>query len=208
MKRTTKVIAELGIMLAILFVTMTLDRALSAWLPIAFTVITISVVATFAMLRNNPWYAIAAGFFFGLSSFITAFMFGKTTFYNPLVAILPRTFIGITGYGVYRLVRLALSWVNNERVKEYIALSFGGAFTAFSNTIYTLFCMWLFAKGDPLLMAFSLAFLTNILPELIIATIITPLLTLGVRRGLRLGVDGKPRKKQQAAKEATSEGEH
>lgn len=207
MKRTTKVIAELGVMLAVLFVSMTLDRALSMWTPIAFTVVSISVVATFAMLRNNPWYALASGFFFGIASLITAFMFGRTTFYNPLVAVLPRTFIGITGYGVYRLVRLALTWVNNERVKEYISLSFGGAFTAFSNTIFTLLCMWAFAKGDPLFRAFSVVFLTNILPELIIATVVTPILTLGVRRGLRLGVDGKPRKKQQTA-ETSGEGEN
>ncbi|MBQ7227017.1 MAG: hypothetical protein IJX05_01300 [Clostridia bacterium] len=195
-KNTTRVISLLAVMLALLFVAMTLDRAISVWSPVSFAIVSTATVSTFALLKRKFQVAIAAGFFFGIASLVTAFMFGKTTFYNPLVAILPRAFVGITGYGVYRLVALILRKIKNERIREYIALSFGGAFVALSNTIYTLTCMFLFAQGDPLFVAFVGVFITNVLPELLCSIIVTPLLVLGVRRGLRLNVDGSERLKK------------
>ena len=195
-KNTTRVISLLAVMLALLFVAMTLDRAISVWSPVSFAIVSTATVSTFALLKRKFQVAIAAGFFFGIASLVTAFMFGKTTFYNPLVAILPRAFVGITGYGVYRLVALIVRKIKNERIREYIALSFGGAFVALSNTIYTLTCMFLFAQGDPLFVAFVGVFITNVLPELLCSIIVTPLLVLGVRRELRLNVDGSERIKK------------
>ena len=193
----TKIVSLLAMMLALLFVAMTIDRAISAWSPISFAIASTATVSMCALFKRNLPFSIATGFFFGVASCITAFMFGRTAFYNPLVSILPRTFVGIIGYGVYRFLDFVLKRIKNEYLREYIALSFGGAFVALSNTVLTLTCLWLFAQGDPLFMAFTAVFLTNILPELLIATIITPPLVLGVRRGMRLNVNGTERKKKQ-----------
>ena len=196
MKSSTKAVAEFGVMLAVLFVAMTLDRAFSAWNLVSFAIVSVAATASFAMLKNRPLLAIASGSFFGLASLVTAFMFGKTAFFNPLVSVLPRMFIGITGYGAYKLAELLLCRVKNKRISEYIALTAGAAFVALSNTVYTLTCLWLFAQGDPLFVAFNVVFLTNALPEMVVAALATPPIVLGVRRGLRLGIDGKPRKKE------------
>lgn len=193
MKNSTKAVAEFGVMLAVLFVAMTIDRAFSVWNVVSFAIVSVAATASFAMLKNRPLLAVASGFFFGIASLVTAFMFGKTAFYNPLVSVLPRIFVGITGFGVYKLAELITRRLKDKRVAQYIALTLGAAVVALSNTVYTLTCLWIFAQGDPLFVVFNVMFLTNVLPEMLVAAIATPAIVLGVRRGLRLGVDGKPR---------------
>lgn len=195
MNSKTKRVTLYAVMFAVILVAMTLDRMFSFFNILAFAIFALAATCTFAFAKDNPWDAVAAGFFFGLASNLTAFWFGKTTFYYPWTAILPRLFVGITAYGAYRLMRLILGRMKSVRGREYIALSVAGAIAPLSNTVYTLSCLYFFAKGDPLYIAFVTAFFTNVLPELIITTIATPLLVLGVRRGLGLDITGKPKYK-------------
>lgn len=207
MNSKTKRVTLYAVMFAVILVAMTLDRMFSFFNIMSFAIFALAATCTFAMAKDNVWDALAAGFFFGLASNLTAFWFGKTTFYYPWTAILPRLFVGITAYGAYRLIKLVLSRMKNERGREYIALTVAGVIAPLSNTVYTLSCLYFFAQGDPLYMAFVAAFFTNVLPELIITTIAAPLLILGVRRGLGLDVTGRPKlrkltKEERAAAES------
>ncbi len=85
-----------------------------------------------------------------------------------------------------------------ERGAEQFALSVGSFFTVVSNTALVLPMMFLFSdKYGSLSEVYATLMLINFLPELLITTVISPFVILGVRKGLRLGVDGKPRKKQE-----------
>jgi len=66
------------------------------------------------------------GTIFGLFSFLQA---TTPLFKDPLVAILPRIFIGITSYFVYAALK---------RVNEYLALIVAGVVGTFTNTILVL----------------------------------------------------------------------
>lgn len=201
-KDSIRLIALYGVMLAVLLVAMTIDRLLSSLEVLSFAVASVATTATFSLTRRKFLDALGAGFFFGLSSLITALWFGKTAFFNPLVSVLPRTFIGITAFAAYLgLSKLFGLFVRNERVREYIALSVAGGLVAVSNTVYTLTCLWLFAQGDPTFIAFNAVFITNALPEMIVAIVATPPIVLGVRRGLRLNPDGTERVKKEESAE-------
>lgn len=204
MNSKTKRITLYAVMFAVILVSMTLDRMFSFFNVLSFAVFTLAATCTFALAKDNFFDALAAGFFFGLASNLTAFWFGKTTFYYPWNAILPRLFVGVTAFGAYRLVRLILGRMKNTRVREYIALSVAGAVAPLSNTVYTLSCLYFFAKGDPLYIAFMASFVTNVLPELIITTIAAPMLILGVRRGLGLDITGQPRIKKRTEENDTN----
>ena len=192
--KNIRIIALYGVMLAVSIVAMTIDRLLSTYLFLSFAIASVATTAAFSLSRRKFLEALGAGLFFGVASFVTAFFFGKTAFYNPLVSILPRAVVGVTGFGAYLLTeKLAGLFVKNDRVREYVALSVGGGFVALSNTVYTLTCLWLFAQGDPTFVAFSVNFLTNVLPEMLVAIVATPPMVLGIRRGLRLNFDGSER---------------
>ncbi len=66
------------------------------------------------------------GTIFGLFSFLQA---TTPLFKDPLVAILPRIFIGITAYFVYAALK---------KVNEYLALIVAGVVGTFTNTILVL----------------------------------------------------------------------
>ena len=185
-------------MLAVSIVAMTIDRLLSTYLFLSFAIASVATTAAFSLSRRKFLEALGAGLLFGVASFVTMFFgLSKTpAFFNPLVSILPRVFVGVTGFGAYLLTeKLAGLFVKNDRVREYVALSVGGGFVALSNTVYTLTCLWLFAQKDPTFVAFSFLFMTNVLPEMLVAIVATPPIVLGIRRGLRLNTDGGEKRK-------------
>ena len=268
-KKATGVVATLGIMAAVIVVATLVDKSYSFGLSqiygASLAVCSLVCVTLSATLYRNFFYSIAAGAFFGISSFIFAFIFPSPLFQNPLVSVAPRLFVGIAGYGAYRLAGLAakglaltaektrvpfsvsvivavlgagaaavyivfarsalnaalffvLLWLivlaelfligfatacgvrkygrGGKRGREHFALSVGAFFTAVANTALVLPMMYLFAAPGTygsLADVYAVLMLINFLPELLAATIVTPFVTIGVRRGLRLDVDGLPR---------------
>ena len=99
------------------------------------------------------------GLIFGVSSFLNATV---PLFKDPLVAILPRLFIGVTAY---------LTYVGLKRTNEYLAIGVAGAVGAMTNTILVLGMAVI--RGY---MAFGVAMTTAIvsgLPEAIVSVIVT-----------------------------------
>ncbi|WP_400163695.1 ECF transporter S component [Brevibacillus sp. TJ4] len=99
------------------------------------------------------------GLIFGVSSFLNATV---PLFKDPLVAILPRLFIGVTAYFTY---------VGLRRVNEYLAIGVAGFVGAMTNTILVLGMAVI--RGY---MAFGVAVTTALvsgLPEAIVSVIVT-----------------------------------
>jgi uncharacterized membrane protein len=99
------------------------------------------------------------GLIFGVSSFLNATV---PLFKDPLVAILPRLFIGVTAY---------LTYVGLKRTNEYLAIGVAGFVGAMTNTILVLGMAVI--RGY---MAFGVALTTAIvsgLPEAIVSVIVT-----------------------------------
>ncbi len=192
-KRTYQV-ALYGILLALIFVTMTLDRAISVFTPLSIAVITLTVTLSVCMLKNEWLLAVMSGVMFGFASWITSAFFPRfMDFLSPLISVLPRVFVGIVAFSVYKLMVLATNKMKNRFTAQYLALSLGSSFGVLTNTVCVLTCRNIFGFSDMgLATAFNAVLVTNFLPEIIIATILVPPTVLGVRKGLHLGVEAKP----------------
>ena len=86
MKSNSKNIVAFATLGALIFIAMTLDRAITPFLPLSAAFITLTVTFTFALVRPNLALSLAAALIFGLSSCITAIFFGKESVINPLIS--------------------------------------------------------------------------------------------------------------------------
>ncbi|MFQ6100078.1 MAG: ECF transporter S component [Anaerolineae bacterium] len=98
------------------------------------------------------------GFFFGLFSFLRA---TTPLFKDPLVAIVPRLFIGVTAYFAYASLK---------RINELTAVGVGAAVGTATNTILVLSLAVLRGYMDTSLAA-TIA-VTHGIPEIIVAVVI------------------------------------
>ena len=269
MKKSTQIVSTFAVMATLIVVANLLDKAysfgLTALIGAALAVCALVTVTLSATLYDKWYYAVGAGLMFGLVSFALAYIFPSMLFRNPLISVLPRAFVGIIGYGAYKLAQRAVKGLSSvalktrlhfaipltavcllvaglvcfivfarginsiayfvaiwlialaaiffiaftlacvaarkggtgERAREHISLCIGAFFTVVSNTALVLPMMFLFGGGyGSLSEVYATLTLINFLPELIITVSLAPFVILGVRRGLRLGVDGKPRYKK------------
>ncbi|MGB9813957.1 MAG: ECF transporter S component [Thermovenabulum sp.] len=120
------------------------------------------VPAILGGLLEGPIAGAFVGFIFGLHSFLRA---GSPLFADPVIAILPRIFIGILAYYSFRLTKS-------------VALS--AAIGTLTNTFGVLGLA--VAKGYLTLpVAAGIAF-THGLPEVIVAVVVTTLIYSGIRK--------------------------
>lgn len=110
------------------------------------------------------------GTIFGLFSFLQA---TTPMFKDPLVAILPRIFIGITAF-------LAYAGLKKVKVNEYIALIVGGIVGTYTNTLLVL-GMAVLRKYLTAAVAMTVI-VTNSVFEAIVATIITVAVVVAWKR--------------------------
>ncbi|WP_257351655.1 ECF transporter S component [Pseudalkalibacillus decolorationis] len=117
------------------------------------------VPAIIGGVMQGPFVGLVIGLIFGVSSFLDATI---PLFKDPLVAILPRLFIGVTAY---------LSYISLRRINEYAAIGVAGFVGAFTNTLLVLTMAVIrgyIAPGVAVTIA-----VTNGIPEAIVSVIIT-----------------------------------
>ena len=207
-------VAMYGIMAATIFVAMFIDKALSSFLPISMAVVVLIATFSFCLVMNDWLMGFAAGAVFGLASWVKAMIFGEAIAINPLVSLVPRLFVGISCFAVYRLAL----WLVKKCTKEDKFLSATkqqrwwrqtGAMTAgifvglVVNTVLFLtatnLCKrFLGQEYTGLLAIIKTVLFTNILPEYLISLLAVPQIVLGVRRGLRLGIEADRQKERVA----------
>lgn len=184
-------VARYGIMLAIIFVATLLDRVITIGLPIAGA--TVELLVTFALcFLFNSWIdGFLASVFMGLSSFILAFPFGKVASQNPLISIVPRLFVSILAFCVYKLILLATSKMRNKIIAQTVAMVFATFIGLLTNTVLYMGALTLFTNAyGSLVLALQAVAILNVLPEYLVSFVGVAPLVLGVRRGLKLGIDG------------------
>ena len=196
MKKSTYKLALYGIMLAVIFVAMMLDKLLSLGLPNSTAVFVLLIVFCFCFIRNEWQTAFFSGLFFGIASFIKALAFGEVYNLNPLVSVLPRMAVGIVAFAVYKLVLLMQKNYSNLYIKQTVAISIGTFFGLVTNTLLYLTALNLYQKalGEEFTALFEtirIVLYTNILPEYLVAILLTPHAVLGCRRAMHWGIEAK-----------------
>lgn len=126
-------------------------------------------------------------------------------FLNPLISVLPRLFIPLAAWGVYRLAQRALS---GKRGAQHAAVAAGALCGSIVNTVGVLGMLYLLygasiaeamgiAQGAVGGVLLSVA-VTNGIPEAIASMLLTPAVVLAVTRAMRLGA-GRNLRRMRAA---------
>lgn len=192
-------VAKYAVMLAVIFVATLLDRAITLGLPIAGATVELLVTFALCFLFNSWLDGFLASVFMGLSSFILAFPFAKVASQNPLISIVPRLFVTILAFSVYRLILLAAAKLKNRILSQTLAIVPATLIGLIANTILYMGALTLFTDAyASLVTALQAVAILNVLPEYLVSVLGVAPLVLGVRRGLKLGVDGNNWKKATA----------
>ena len=120
-------------------------------------------------ILEGPVAGFLIGLIFGIISFLRSA--GNPLFADPLVAILPRLFIGLFAYFAYAAT---------VKINRYFAVALGGAVGSATNTVLVL-GMAILRGYLPLAGAVFVAVSHGII-ELVIGTAITVVLVLGLQR--------------------------
>ncbi|HPB49072.1 MAG TPA: ECF transporter S component [Bacilli bacterium] len=180
MKNTMK-IAFAGILIALMFV---LSWTVLGMIPLGVaSATTVFIPVCVGIIFFDDFkYAVVFGLFFGIVSLVRSFVpqgFLDPYFQNPIVSVLPRLLVGIVGYLIYK----GLTRLMKNRI---IVSSLAGGFIALINTIFTMGILILvyfqdvnqtFAdNGFSILTALKTISLLNMLPEIAIGAILTPII--------------------------------
>lgn len=193
-------LARYAIMFATIFVAMMLDRVISLGLPVSTAAVVILITFSFCFLDNSWASGLLSFTLFGLASFIKEFIWPSSiaafpVYEWPLVTIVPRLASGAIAFGVYRLILLVSKKMNNKYARQTLAMTIAIFIGNVTNTVLFLSTLNLFKiindiDYTSLIVTIKAVVITNIIPEYLIAMILAPHVVLGVRRGLKLGIDG------------------
>ncbi|MGE5704662.1 MAG: ECF transporter S component [Clostridia bacterium] len=117
------------------------------------------IPAVIGGIMEGPIVGLLIGLIFGVSSFFNATV---PLFKDPMVAILPRLFIGVVAFLVYAGLR---------NVNQYVAIGVAGFLGSMTNTILVL-TMAVVRDYMPAEVAISVA-IANGLPEAVVGVIVT-----------------------------------
>lgn len=193
-------LARYAIMFATIFVAMMLDRVISLGLPVSTAAVVILITFSFCFLDNSWASGILSFTLFGLASFVKEFIWPSSiaafpVYEWPLVTMLPRLASGAIAFGVYRLLLFATKKMDNKYTRQTIAMTVAIFVGNATNTVLFLSTLNLFKVINDidytsLIVTIKAVIITNIIPEYLISMILAPHVVLGVRRGLKLGVEG------------------
>ena len=179
---TGKKIAFYGVISALMFVFLLIETYL---LTLAFGALTPAIltlpfaVALSLFLGKKGMFA--GGTIFGCCSFFLALIIANPVFINPLISILPRIIIGVVAYLVFALISKLTKNSKSAFVKEVLPYSIGGAFGILTNTVCTIFMLWVFDQSS-LAAVFTTIMSVNFLGEIIGAIILVPIYSKILKR--------------------------
>jgi uncharacterized membrane protein len=171
-------IPQFIIMTALMAVVLTLETYVFIyWIKPSPAFLSIPLFIALSMYAD--WKrSFIGGTVFGCCSFILSFVVGYTTFYNPLISILPRTIAGVAGYWILH----GLMILTKGKAKDTIR-AIAGALTVILHTILVLGAMEIFSSGGAF---FDTVWQTiigaNFLPEFICAIVLVPILLRVMKR--------------------------
>ena len=174
-RSNAKKIAFYGVMAGLMFVFLLIETYLFSAFFGNFTPAILTLPLAVALsLFNGKKGMLVGGTIFGCCSFFLAICISNVIFLNPLVSILPRIFIGCIAYLVYFLLNKAFTKSNNAFLRETLPYSVAGIFGILTNTVFTIFMMWVF-NATQIAIVFTTIISFNFLAEVIGAAILAPI---------------------------------
>ncbi|MFP4456891.1 MAG: ECF transporter S component [Clostridia bacterium] len=177
LKSNTRKLTFMGVMLAltIAFVVMTAVPTTAASMAL------VMFIPTFATaIIYGPKAGMLMGFFAGIATMLRAILAPMSPFdylfINPLVSVLPRTFIGFFAYYGYYFVKKIFK-------NEKISIALGGAIGAASNTALVMTMLYIVYASEIIEMAgvsFKVFLITVITTSAVIEAIAGAILTLPI----------------------------
>lgn len=209
-------VVKYAVMFAIIFVAMMIDKVISIIpIPFSMAVCVLLVTLSFCFLENKWLTAALSGLFFGVASFIKEFIWGSPLLgavlppiYWPFVTIPSRVLMTVCAFGVYRLLLMATKRMSNARKRQILCMvvaAFVGLVVntlGFISSIYAAKTVYnaieaVQIENKGVFVLIYGIILTNVLPEYLVSMASVAFVVLGVRRGLKLGVDGNNLKRAQ-----------
>ena len=174
-KSSAKKIAFYGVMAALMFVFLLIETFLFTAFFGKFTpaILTLPLAVALSLFNGKKGFFIG-GTIFGCCSFALAWCIGNVVFMNPLVSILPRIFIGVVAYLVYSLSCKIFKKCKGEHVKEILPYSLAGAFGILTNSVCTIFMMWVF-NAEEIATIFTVIISINFIAEIVGAIVLAPI---------------------------------
>lgn len=193
-------VAKLAIMFATIFVAMMLDKAISTLTALSMAVVVLLVTLSFCFLENKWSTAIFSGLFFGVASFVKEFVMPSKALmvfppqYWALIAIPPRVLMTTVAFVGYKLMQKLMSH-SAPRKRQIASIAVASFFGLVTNTFGFLSMLELSrlmyqVQTEGIFVLIYAALFTNIIPEYAISILCVPAIVLGVRRGLKLGIEG------------------
>lgn len=172
---TNRRIAFIGVLTALMFVLLLIETFAFSALMGNFTPAILTIPLCIAIcVSDGKKSMLIGGAMFGLCSFILAICISNVIFLNPLVSIFPRLFIGLVACGIYFLFNKWFEKSNNEFIREILPCSLAGIFGTLTNTICTVFMMWVFNSAE-LATVLTVILSFNCLAEVIGCAILVPI---------------------------------
>ena len=181
MNSKAKNIAYLGVMTALVFVVLMLETyVFIAFINPSPAFLTIPLAIALC-LRGKKSDMFVGGTILGVSSFILSFIVGYAAFYNPLISVLPRIFIGVVSYFVGAGLAKLFKNAKSEIVREYLPLSIAGMAGVLTNTVLVLSMLAIFDFSG-ITAVFSTILSFNFLIEFICGATLVPVLVIAIRK--------------------------
>lgn len=205
-------IAICAIGFAVIFLAIMLDKLISLALPVSMAAVVLLVTFSLCFVFDEWLFGFLTGVFFGLASFLKAFVFGEATFVtfgigSILIYVLPRCLVGIGAFAVYKLVLMLLQDKKSPKC-QHMAMVVAVFVGLVLNTVLFLSALNIGKsivgeEYSALILTIKAVMFTNIIPEYLISLVLVPFVVMGVRRGLKLGVDGDNMKRAREAEKTS-----
>ena len=185
-------VAKYAIVLATVFVAMFVDRAISLGFPVSAATIVLLVTFSFALLDNELSSAVIIKEFIPVLQSSVALL---PVYVRPVVTFIPRMSMGLVLFGVYRLMLKLTANMSSVRGRQILSIVVAVFFALVTNTLLFLSLLnWfktLFSiEHDSTMTLIKMGLAINIPVEYCASLLFVAPVVLGVRRGLKLGVDG------------------
>ncbi len=177
-----KKVAFYGVISALTFVFLLVETYLFTAFLGSFTpaILTLPLAIAVSITGGKKGF-ISGGLIFGCCSFFLAVIIANPVFINPLVSILPRIFIGVTAFFSYVLVSKLTKSAKKLFVKDVLPISIAAALGILTNSVCTIFMMWVFNASD-LAAVMTVIISFNFLAEVIGAMVLCPVYVKVMKR--------------------------
>ena len=129
-------VAFVGVMFALIFVLFLLEGTISLFAGSTPCILSLPVAVALSIF--DDWKkSFIGGTLLGLSSCLFSLIFASIflPYANPLIAVLPRVFIGITAYWTYFGLSRLFRKTKNKYVREVLPAAIAGAVGTITNTV-------------------------------------------------------------------------